>query len=75
MDKNWDEVTSRVTILTLKLADREQSSKGQAEVANEYITFTIYYFLTVVLCPNHRLITLDYIIFRFLWKGRTSMAK
>ena len=52
VDRNWDEVASRVASLTQKWAERKLSLKGRAEVANAYIASVVYYRLTVVPCPK-----------------------
>ncbi len=75
LDKNWDEVTSRVASLTQKWAERKLSLKGWAEVANTYIASIIIYRLTVVPCPSPRLTRLERLLFRFLWKGRVPLVR
>jgi hypothetical protein len=75
VDRNWDEVTSKVVSLTQKWAGRKLSLKGRAEVANVYIASVIYYRLTVVPCPSSRLTRLERLLFRFLWGGRVPLVR
>ncbi len=75
LDRNWDEVTSKVASLTQKWAERKLSLKGRAEVANTYIASIIIYRLTVVPCPSPRLTRLERLLFRFLWKGRVPLVR
>ncbi len=59
VERNWEEVTIRVAILTQKWDDRKLSLKGRAEVANTYIAPVVYYRLTVVPCPKTILTKLE----------------
>ena len=75
VEKNWDEVASRVASLTHKWAERKLSLKGRAEVANTYIASVVYYRLSVVPCPRKQLTRLERELFRSLWMGQVPLVR
>ncbi|GAB1597330.1 hypothetical protein Ahia01_000009400 [Argonauta hians] len=75
VERNWDEVTSRVANLIQKWNGRKLSLKGRAEVVKVYIAPAIYYRLALVPCPKNRLNELERVLFKFLWNGRKPLVR